>query len=116
LGTFFQQRKRWASKWNHYNNPAAVALAVSVYSFHALVVALMVACLLQPEWARMFLPLLCIKWGAEMPYLYSIMRAHGHNRPLYPIVITEFFHSIYILVIGAAGQLGGYWWKGRKVR
>lgn len=111
--SFFQQRKRWASKWNHYNNPKAVALAVGVYGFHLLVAGMML-CI--PFWPETILPLLGIKCMGEIPYLYALMRYHGHSKPLLPILIAEIFHSPYIVVIGAAGQLGGYWWKGRKVR
>jgi cellulose synthase/poly-beta-1,6-N-acetylglucosamine synthase-like glycosyltransferase len=111
---FFYQRKRWASKWNHYSNIAAVALAIAVFSFHLLCVGLWIsACL---GFASTALPLLAIKMLAEWPYLHRLMRFHGHKQPALAIFCTAFLHSFYIVGIGIAGKIGGYEWKGRLVK
>lgn len=116
LYSFIQQRKRWASKWNHYNNWKAIAVAVFVYVFHLATVGLMLgAVMLPPQYALWALVLLLLKVLVEYPYLRSILKFHGHVRILSYIWLTALIHSWYIVGIGIAGKVGQYQWKGRRI-
>ena len=114
--SFVNQRKRWASKWNHYQNWSAIALAIFIYGFH---IAHLLSIVLI-FWAIPYRPLLLALVGGkfilEFLYLRSILTFFGKNQQIKWIPLTEFLYSIYILAIGALGQLGGYQWKNRKLK
>jgi cellulose synthase/poly-beta-1,6-N-acetylglucosamine synthase-like glycosyltransferase len=112
---FFQQRKRWASKWNHYRNWQAVAVAVFVYAFHAAALGLMLGAWWLPgAYAAWGAGLLALKVAVEYPYLAGLLDFCGLRRLRGDIWLTELLHSPYIVWIGIAGKLGRYEWKGRR--
>ncbi len=114
--SFFQQRKRWASKWNHYDNWQAIAVAVFIYSVHFSSVALLLSLpFLSWPWNGLALGLLLLKALVEFPYLRSILAFHRHKALIPYIWLTALVHSLYIVLIGFAGKVGGYSWKGRKI-
>ena len=113
---FFQQRKRWASKWNHYDNMQAVAVAIFIYALHLASVVLLLGLPFfaeaYREWA---LALLAAKALVEYPYLRSVLKFHGHTKILPYIWLAALLHSAYIVGIGLAGKVGKYQWKGREI-
>lgn len=116
LKSFIHQRKRWASKWNHYDNWSAIALAVFIYAFHAASIACLILMIGVPSYRWPIALLLCSKFLVEYFYLKGILTFFGKGKLLSWIPLTQLLYSIYILFIGALGQMGGYLWKGRRLK
>jgi cellulose synthase/poly-beta-1,6-N-acetylglucosamine synthase-like glycosyltransferase len=114
--SFFQQRKRWASKWNHYENFSAVLTALFVYAVHLASVLLWVGLCFFSSWRVEFGLLIAAKIVCEFFYLRAILVSHQQTDKIKWIPITQIFHSAYVVLIGLFGKLGGYSWKGRKLK
>ncbi|MGB0526108.1 MAG: glycosyltransferase family 2 protein [Flammeovirgaceae bacterium] len=116
LKAFINQRKRWASKWNHYTNWRALALAVFIYSFHLANIISILLISLSTTYRWYIFGIFLIKVMIEFIYLHQILAFFGKGKLAKWIPLTQLLHSFYILLIGALGQLGGYAWKGRKLK
>lgn len=116
LYEFVSQRKRWASKWNHYTNWKAILLAVFIYAFHFSFLLSLVYLCFNPSYSLLILSLIGIKTIVEFIYLQKILVFFNKKQEVFWIPLTMLFYSIYILAIGALGQFGGYQWKGRKLK
>lgn len=113
---FVHQRKRWASKWNHYDNWQAMALAIFVYAFHLAHVISLGFLLFSPPHRELCAYLITGKFLLELIYLSSLLDFFEKRAQIKWIPLTAILYSFYILAIGALGQLGSYQWKDRKLR
>jgi hypothetical protein len=114
-GAFFEQRRRWASKGAHYPHPALVALIGAIYTFY---VALLGGLLALPFVPGLALPLLAgfgLKAIPEAALLGPACRHFGRARLMACFLPAQLLHLPYIVAMGAAGALGGYEWKGRRI-
>lgn len=115
LWSFFEQRRRWASKGQHYPHAPLRWTIIVIYAFY---VALLAAVLALPFGA---VPLAAVA-GALMlkvvPEALLLGRAalhFGRARLMGYFPFVQPLHLLYIVVMGAAGAAGGYTWKGRKI-
>ncbi|MFT5619005.1 MAG: hypothetical protein ACI85I_002242, partial [Arenicella sp.] len=60
--------------------------------------------------------LIAAKIVCEFFYLRAILLSHQQADKIKWIPITQIFHSAYVVLIGLFGKLGGYSWKGRKLK
>lgn len=108
INSFYQQRKRWASKWKFYDNWQPTALAVYVALVNAVTV-----------WAICVgrLDLILIKFSFEFVFLSVIVLFLGKGKTIPFIPLTQLVYPFYVLVIAVAVQgLNNYNWKGRKLK
>jgi cellulose synthase/poly-beta-1,6-N-acetylglucosamine synthase-like glycosyltransferase len=112
-GRIWSQRVRWASKGPRYRSPAMVAVLASVYAFY---VTLLVAALLIPVFPHVA-PLvgaaLAVKLVAEVVLLLPASRMFARTRLLWLLVPGQLVQIPYVVVVGLAGAIGVYSWKGR---
>ena len=112
---FFRQRKRWASKWKHYQSRTPLALALYIFlcnfslilssicyvsgniPFHDLLTIWMIKCI--PEWLFLGLVLKFLDKTASILY----------------IPLTQIIYPFYVCFFGLAAQKPEYEWKGRKL-
>ena len=114
-GAFFEQRRRWASKGAHYPHPALVAMIAAIYLFY---VALLGGLLALPFVPALGLPLaaaFALKGLPEAALLGPACRHFGRGRLMAYFIPAQLFHLPYVVAMGAAGALGGYEWKGRRI-
>lgn len=116
LKAFIHQRKRWASKWNHYTNWHAIALAIFIYAFHIASLMALALIFFSPAYRWPLLGLVVLKSIAEHFYLSNILCFFGKRKLTKLIPLTQLLYSVYIIFIGALGQSGSYFWKGRKLK
>ncbi len=112
---FFEQRRRWASKGAHYGHPAVTAVVATVYGFY---LALLSGVLALPFVPGLGLPLLAglgLKVLPEAALLGPACRHLGRGRLMAWFLPAQLLHLPYIVAMGAAGALGGYTWKGRRI-
>ncbi len=112
---FFEQRRRWASKGAHYPHPALVALIGAIYSFYVLLLGGLLALPFAPALAFPLAAGFALKALPEAALLGPACRQFGRSRLMAYFLPAQLLHLPYIVAMGAAGALGGYEWKGRRI-
>jgi cellulose synthase/poly-beta-1,6-N-acetylglucosamine synthase-like glycosyltransferase len=113
---WLQQRRRWASKGLKYEDKAVTALALLVYSFNlALATGLVFALIGLQAWGPLVVATL-VKLTAEFWLFWSVCTWFGRRDLLTEIVPGQLIEIPYVVIVGAAGALGGYRWKGRLIK
>lgn len=113
---FFQQRKRWASKWKHYRNPVSVALAVYIFCCNAaLIAALILGTIGWLAWHHVLIVLL-IKWIPEWLFIGTILSFLNKSRSIAFILLVQILYPLYVTLFGIAAQQPSYNWKDRELR
>lgn len=118
LRSFFQQRIRWASKADRYDDKSIFWVLLMVYLLNVMLLVI--------PFLFFFLydPFLLITWGsfllvkivAEMYYLGPVATFFGEFALLRVFPLAEPFHIVYTVLAGWLGKFGSYEWKGRKVK
>jgi len=112
---FFNQRKRWASKWKWYKSWRNSMLAIVVLLFHVSVLA-SYAFLIFHSLDFKLLTLLIIKVVIEGLFLLKICKMLGNKFYILPFLILQIVYPFYVVVFGLSANFGNYQWKGRKHR
>jgi len=112
---FIHQRTRWASKNKGYN-AKILFVSSSVYFFNLLITFGLLASLFNSNLLKIVLWALLIKTIIEIPILIGISSFVKRSRIFLYSFPLIFLYPLYIVLTGALGILGGYTWKGRKVK
>lgn len=119
VAEFFNQRIRWASKADKYDDKRIFAVLLIVYLFNVLLLILPIIALLKnfqlPIGAAWLVLLLC-KTAAELFFLFPVARFFKMQRLLWWFPLMQPFHIIYTVIAGWLGKFGTYKWKNRKVK
>lgn len=115
LNAFFQQRKRWGSKWNAYQNWSTKGLAVFIYGFHLSFALSFILLLFGLYPTSVFLSQFVIKLCVELVFLSSILKLYNKAYFIFLVPLVGIFYPFYILIIGLLTSVGSYEWKGRNV-
>lgn len=112
---FFRQRKRWASKWKHYQSKTPLLLAIYIFAcnFSLIVSGLLFAFGLVDGY--FFLSLLSAKCLPEWLFLGSVLTFLKKQKSILYIPITQIIYPFYVCFFGLAAQKPAYEWKGRKL-
>ena len=112
LHDFYQQRKRWASKWKLHRDKKVAALAVFIFLYHASVlsIALLVS-LGTCSW--LLLLLLVLKIILEFVFLRSVLLFLDKKLPLSSFLLLQLIYPFYAIFFGIGANLGRYTWKDR---
>jgi len=113
---FFQQRKRWASKGLFYKNKFLRLRLLLIYLFY---LSITVQILLSIFFSKLFLIFLLLCLISKFVLEYKIISNGVDILFKYDLVkyflISEIFQIIYLTLAGAAGILGNFKWKERKL-
>jgi cellulose synthase/poly-beta-1,6-N-acetylglucosamine synthase-like glycosyltransferase len=123
---FFNQRIRWASKADKYDDKRIFAVLLLVYLVNVLLVFLPVIAVSsnaqftifndQYSMIGVWLLLLLSKTIAELIFLYPVAKFFGKQSMLWLFPVMQPFHIIYTVMAGWLGKFGSYSWKERKVK
>jgi cellulose synthase/poly-beta-1,6-N-acetylglucosamine synthase-like glycosyltransferase len=113
---FIHQRKRWASKWSYYSFMNIKILALFIFAFNLTLLVSFILLLFNSFSLQLFLILILPKIGIEYLFLRSVLRNMNKKTPIPAFLFLIFFYPFYIVLIGLISKVGGYEWKGRKVR
>jgi poly-beta-1,6-N-acetyl-D-glucosamine synthase len=116
LSQFFEQRKRWASKWENYTylNIKVLAFFIFLYNLSLLVAGGMtIAGKYSPE---LLLIQLTPKVIIESIFIADILKLSGKKMNLFLFLWMQFLYPLYIIAIAVISRTGGYSWKGRNIR
>jgi cellulose synthase/poly-beta-1,6-N-acetylglucosamine synthase-like glycosyltransferase len=115
LKDFMNQRIRWSSKADKYEDKRLTWVLLLVYLFNAGMLALAVMALFMPAWWPWFLILLLFKVTLELYFLLPVAKFFNKTELLLWFIPGQIFHIPYIVVAGWLGKFGSYQWKGRQV-
>ena len=103
---FYQQRKRWASKWKHYKDWKVMALAVFIFAVNLG----MIYSLFTQNYFN-----LALKCLPEFAFLCLIISYLDHKDKIKFIPIVQIIYPFYVVFFGFIAQRKGYNWKDRKL-
>ncbi len=115
--SFYNQRKRWASKWRHYNNWQTTALAVFIFLANLLMPVAFGSWVADFICTEVFLMCIFLKFSAEFIFL-SLMASFLRKKNLiWSVPFVQLIYPLYVVFFGLVAQKKGeYVWKGRKLK
>ena len=126
IGEFFNQRIRWASKADKYDDKRIFAVLLMVYLFNCLLLVLPIFALINNIQYSIFnvqcstfgpwLLLLLLKTITELIFLLPVAKFFNKQSLLWLFPLMQPFHILYTVIAGWLGKFGSYKWKDRKVK
>ena len=130
ISEFFNQRIRWASKADKYDDKRIFAVLLLVYLVNVLLVVLpIISIFIKSAFSISLYPftfvftvlelwifLLIIKTITELIFLMPVAKFFGKRSMLWAFPLMQPFHIMYTVIAGWLGKFGSYRWKERKVK
>jgi poly-beta-1,6-N-acetyl-D-glucosamine synthase len=116
---FFNQRIRWASKADKYDDKKIFTVLLLVYLFNVSLLVLPIAGIFIQTAFPIFyfwLLLLTAKTIVELIFLYPVTAFFNKTKLLWLFPLFQPLHILYTIIAGFLGKFGTYTWKGRKVK
>ncbi len=123
---FFNQRIRWASKAEKYDDKRILPVLVLVYFFNILMLILPIVAIFNNAQYSMFnaqctmlgvwLWMLLLKIVVELFFLFPVASFFGKKSMLWFFPFLQPFHICYTIIAGWLGKFGKYTWKEREVK
>ncbi len=115
--SFYNQRKRWASKWQHYNNWQTTALAIFVFLANLVVPSSFGFWFFDFISTKILLLILLLKYSTEFIFLSLIINFLRKKSLTWLIPFVQIIYPLYVVFFGLVAQKQGeYVWKGRKLK
>lgn len=126
LNKFFNQRIRWASKAEKYNDKRILPVLIIVYFFNLILLALPIIAVFS-NGTNSFLHysfsiiqywflLLVLKTLVEILFLFPVAVFFEKRHILWWFPLAQPFHILYTIAAGWLGKFGTYTWKSRIVK
>ncbi|RYF91243.1 MAG: glycosyltransferase [Chitinophagaceae bacterium] len=118
IKAFFNQRIRWASKADKYDDKRIIAVLLLIYLLNVLLLVMPVLSVVSGQWSvfACSILLIAIKTIIELIFLYPVAKFFGKQALLWAFPLAQPFHIIYTVIAGWLGKFGSYQWKERKVQ
>ena len=126
LRAFFNQRIRWASKADKYDDKRIFAVLLLVYFINVILLVLPIIAFFYPDKLSItayplsifnfWILLVLLKTGIELLFLYPVAQFFGMRKWLWLFPLMQPCHIIYTVIAGWLGKFGSYSWKERKVK
>jgi cellulose synthase/poly-beta-1,6-N-acetylglucosamine synthase-like glycosyltransferase len=114
--SFINQRIRWASKADKYDDKRILAVLICVYAFNLSFLLLPLASFWYTQVWLLWLVLFIGKTFFEMRFLYPVTSFYTETKLLWWFPVMQPFHILYTIIAGWLGKFGTYKWKGRQVK
>lgn len=115
-GSFLNQRIRWSSKADHYDDKKLTVILAFVYFFNLSFIVLGIAGCFHSRYWTWLLGLLLAKIVVELLFLVPVAVFYRKTRELLLFPLLQPLHILYIMLAGFLGKFGTYHWKGRQVK
>ncbi|MVM33651.1 glycosyltransferase [Spirosoma sp. HMF4905] len=115
MRAFYNQRKRWASKWRAYKSYLPSVLAVFVFLSNAAPIVAILGWLMGFLNGNTTLVVIGLKAVSEFLFLRQILVFLQKKSSVWIIPLTQLIYPLYVLFFGLAAQGKGYVWKDRKL-
>lgn len=113
---FYQQRKRWASKWRAYQSILPSLLAVFIFASNLSLPLAVIGYATSYFSASQLIGLIALKAVPEWLFLGSVLTFLKKNRQIAWIPLTQLIYPLYVVLFGLVAQQKGFQWKGRALR
>jgi cellulose synthase/poly-beta-1,6-N-acetylglucosamine synthase-like glycosyltransferase len=112
---FLNQRIRWASKANKYDDKRIFGVLLFVYIFNVWLGALLFFGLGIGDIELLFVGAVIAKTIIELFFLYPVADFFSRKKLLWWFLPAQPFHILYTITAGWLGRFGSYEWKERRV-
>ncbi len=130
LKDFFNQRIRWASKADKYDDKRIFAVLLLVYLFNLLLLVLPIVAIFKNtvfnihiypfnfifSVFELWIFLIISKTIIELLFLLPVARFFKQAKLLWLFPLMQPFHILYTIAAGWLGKFGSYHWKDRNVK
>ncbi len=116
LSQLYQQRKRWAGKWEKYLMFRTKAFALFIFSFHAMWISAAFCSFFSPSFALLFACMLALKCLLEFVFIFKVMQFLGKKINLFGFLFWQLLYSPYVVFFGLVSRGKKYHWKGRNLQ
>jgi poly-beta-1,6-N-acetyl-D-glucosamine synthase len=116
LSSFYQQRKRWAGKWQFYQDIPTKLLAVFIFLVNLTVLLLPVLALVNVVNWVLVANLFVVKFAFEFWYLRAMQKFFKTTFKGYEFIVLAIIYPVYVTFMAIAGLFGEYQWKGRYTK
>jgi cellulose synthase/poly-beta-1,6-N-acetylglucosamine synthase-like glycosyltransferase len=123
---FYNQRKRWASKWNQHKKISHAAISVFVFLVQIFTLLMFIFIgfdifttdfdLMSSELKKYLYLTFFIKMTIEFLFLFFILRFLEQLKAIFTLPFWWIIYSFYAIFFGIAAQKKGYQWKGRNTK
>jgi cellulose synthase/poly-beta-1,6-N-acetylglucosamine synthase-like glycosyltransferase len=113
---FWQQRVRWASKADKYDDKKVFRVLLLVYLLNFLMVALFVLSFFNTDLLLIVILFLFSKTLLEYPFVNAVASFFKEKRLMKFFPLLQPLHIGYTVIAGWLGKFGKYQWKGRRVK
>lgn len=113
---FFNQRIRWASKADKFDDKRIIVVLGFIYLFNFSFLITVIAAFWIPELWLVLLVMFILKTIIELRFMLPVARFFGERRHLWWFPVMQPLHVAYTLIAGWLGIFGKYQWKGRVVK
>lgn len=116
LGSFWQQRRRWATKIPFTLSFFTVFIAIVSWLVHSGLLVGLILSFFYQEVVLLFLLSFAIKFCAEIMFLKKVGNDLDQKTNSVVIFLIQPFYWVYITLVGIAVPFATYEWKGRKLK
>lgn len=113
--TFFNQRIRWASKADKYDDKRILWVLLLVYVFNLSFIVLAILSIWFTPLLLCCLLMLIAKTLIELRFIYPVAIFFKEEKLLWWFAVMQPVHILYTIIAGWLGKFGKYTWKGRSV-
>jgi biofilm PGA synthesis N-glycosyltransferase PgaC len=113
---FLNQRIRWASKADKYDDKRMFRVLLLVYLLNLSFIVLLVAGFWSIYYWWFAFILLAAKILVEFPFIISVASFFNKQNLLKYFIFLQPLHILYTIIAGWLGKFGSYEWKGRRVK
>jgi cellulose synthase/poly-beta-1,6-N-acetylglucosamine synthase-like glycosyltransferase len=113
---FFNQRIRWASKAEKFDDKRILAVLSFIYLFNLSFIVMPFLAFWHSEMWKFWWLMITAKTLIELRFMLPVAAFFGQKKLLWWFPIMQPFHIIYTVVAGWLGKFGKYSWKGRVVK
>lgn len=113
---FFNQRIRWASKADKYEDKRIFFVLLLVYLLNLFLLILLLVGFIHIKWFLIAMIFIFCKYLFELSFMQNVANFFGMPRLVRWFLFMQPLHIVYTVIAGLLGKFGRYNWKGRKVK
>ena len=112
---FFNQRIRWASKADKFDDKRIIAVLALVYLLNLSFIAVPIIAFWYWKLWLWWGIMLVVKVLIEFRFMSPVANFFNQQKLMWWFPVMQPFHILYTIIAGWLGKFGSYKWKGRKV-
>lgn len=113
---FINQRIRWASKADKFDDKRIITVLVFIYLFNLSFIIIPAAAFWYKNLWYYWLAMMAAKTIIELRFMFPVARFFREEKLLWWFPVMQPFHIFYTIIAGWLGKFGKYSWKGRFVK